>query len=197
MLKYRFLKGCARSGTSEMVIVSEERIAIFIDGSNIFHTAPKFSPGFKVHYGKLIERLVAGRKLVRPYFYGPHGVPPNKGQIQFFDALRHSGLNVKTSPLRRREYQCPYCSEKVYAHVEKGVDVALVTDMLALAFQNTYDTAIVVSGDNDLIGAVEEIQRLGKRVEVAAFSVGIGRELKTTADLYICLDEIADEIKLT
>jgi len=113
------------------------------------------------------------------------------------ESLRHSGINVKTSPLRRREYQCSYCSEKAYTHVEKGVDVTLVTDMLALAFQNTYDTAIVVSGDNDLIGAVEEIQRLGKRVEVAAFTVGIGRELKTIADLYISLDEIADEIRLT
>jgi len=176
--------------------VSEERVAIFIDGSNIFHTAPKFASGFKVDYRKLIEKLAAGRKLVRPYFYGPHGVPPNKGQVQFFDALRHSGINVKTSPLRGREYECPYCSEKVYTHVEKGVDVALVTDMLALAFQNAYDTAVVVSGDNDLVEAVKEIQRLGKRVEVAAFSIGIGRELKTTADLYVCLDEIADEISL-
>lgn len=176
--------------------MSEERVAIFIDGSNIFHTAPKFAPGFKVDYRKLIEKLVLGRNLVRPYFYGPHGIPPNKGQIQFFDALRHSGINVKTSPLRRREYECSYCGEKLYTHIEKGVDVALVTDMLALAFQNTYDTAIVVSGDNDLVAAVKEIQRLGKRVEVAAFSVGMGKELKMTADLYVCLDEISEEISL-
>lgn len=46
--------------------------------------------------------------------------------------------------------------------MEKGIDVALVVDMLCMAFRNAYDVAILVGGDSDYRTAVEEIKRWGK-----------------------------------
>jgi uncharacterized LabA/DUF88 family protein len=80
--------------------------------------------------------------------------------------------------------------------MEKGSDVALVTDLLGLAFRNAYDTAVLVSGDSDYLGAVEEVKRFGKRVEVVAFDSAIAAELKSAADRYISLENIAESIEL-
>jgi len=78
----------------------------------------------------------------------------------------------------------------------------LVTDMLSMAFKNAYDVAILVSGDNDYVGAVEEIKRLGKRVEIASFEHNIkdntkfiSPDLKMIADKFISLDQLKDQIK--
>jgi len=50
---------------------------------------------------------------------------------------------------------------------EKGVDVKIATDLVAWAYQGWYDTAIVVSGDSDLVPAAQEVRRLGGKVETA------------------------------
>jgi uncharacterized LabA/DUF88 family protein len=164
-----------------------ERVMVFIDGSNIFWTARTFKDGLRIDYQKLVKELVGNRNLIRPYFYCAIGVPPNPNQIKFQHKLKYSGINVVSRPLRQRGDKW----------VEKGVDVALVTDLLGMAFRNVYDTAILVSGDRDLGGAVEEVKRLGKRVEIASFQHAIAEEMKMLADHFISLDEIADRLVMT
>ena len=73
--------------------------------------------------------------------------------------------------------------------VEKGVDVAIATDMLRRAYSNVYDTAILISGDADLVPAVEGIKDLGKHVENAFVQAGQSRHLRQTCDRFILLDE--------
>ena len=164
---------------------------VFIDGSNLFWAQKRWRvlsqrPNYKIDIPKLVGKLVGDRFLVRPYFYCAIGVPPNPGQVKFHHRLKYCGITVVAKPLRKRGNKW----------VEKGVDVALVTDFLGMAFRNAYDVAILVSGDKDLEGAIEEVKRLGKRVEVAAFEHSIGEDLKMLADRFISLDEIADEIEL-
>lgn len=60
---------------------------------------------------------------------------------------------------------------------EKGVDAALVTDLLSLAWQRAYDVAVLVSGDADYIPAVEYVQAQGLKVINAAWR-SKGHELK-------------------
>jgi len=159
---------------------------MFVDGSNLLHTSQVFRPGFKIDYVKLRDVLLEGRNLVRPYFYCSRRVPDDPTELGFREKLQYLGFSVSASPLRRRGT----------GWVEKGVDAALVTDMLCMAFRNVYDIAIVVSGDIDLKGAIEVVKTLGKRVEIAAFKCGIGRDMKLIADKFIPLDDIADKIAL-
>lgn len=62
---------------------------------------------------------------------------------------------------------------------EKGVDVSLAVDLVVLGTEKAYDTAIVMSSDQDLAPAVEYVaeqhHRLSIRVEVAAWRGGNGR----------------------
>jgi uncharacterized LabA/DUF88 family protein len=64
---------------------------------------------------------------------------------------------------------CPHCSAPLTTAAEKGVDAALVTDLLSLAWQHAYDVAVLVSGDADYIPAVEYVQSQGLKVINAAW----------------------------
>ena len=169
-----------------------ERLMIFIDGSNLFHGIKLLN--IKVDYSKLIEFLREGRYLVRAYFYT--AVPQEKDvkrstpewdslmrQRRFLDELSLMGIKVKTANLRKLpggEY------------LEKEVDIMLATDMLSLAYKDAYDTAILVSGDSDFIHTVEAVQSLGKRVENATFKKTSSYNLRKTCDRFILLDDYID-----
>jgi ferredoxin len=60
--------------------------------------------------------------------------------------------------------KCPNCDEGLRWSPEKGVDTAIVTDLLALAGENAFDVAILVSSDADFVPAVEWLQARGKKV---------------------------------
>jgi hypothetical protein len=72
---------------------------------------------------------------------------------------------------------CPNCSQPYVAKPEKGVDTAIVTDLLSLAWQDAYDVAILLSSDADFVPAVERIQAKGLKVVNAAWRAK-GHELK-------------------
>jgi len=55
-------------------------------------------------------------------------------------------------------------------YYEKGVDVKIAVDLLVGAYENLYDTAILVSSDTDLIPAIEKVRALGKKVKYIGFS---------------------------
>lgn len=180
-----------------------DRVMIFIDGSNTFRAFRRFRPDVKYDIRKLIDKLLRGRKLVRPYYFGSERIPPNEGQRKFYDAIRNQGIDVTIRPLklRSRSTKCPRCKHtwSESAEVEKGVDVALVTKMLSFGFKDVYDVAILVSGDEDYVDAIEQIRDLGKRVEIVAFKGALAPSLRRLADVdgLIYLDDIADDIKRT
>jgi len=161
-----------------------ERVMIFIDGSNILWASKTLN--INVNYKKLVDELVGGRRLIRPNFYCSIGVPPTPQQVKFHDSLRFQGFNVITKPVKKRPERS----------VEKGVDVALVIDMLKFAFMNIYDVCILVSGDNDFAEAVKIVKDRGIRVEIAAFEHTISRDLRMLADRFISIDSITEKIKM-
>ncbi|HIP42952.1 MAG TPA: NYN domain-containing protein [Aquifex aeolicus] len=166
-----------------------ERLMIFIDGSNLFHGIRHLN--IKVDYSKLVEFLREGRYLVRAYFYTavPQEKDVKKGtpewdslmrQRRFLDELSLMGIKVRTANLRKLPGG---------EFLEKEVDIMLATDMLSLAYRNAYDTAILVSGDSDFIHTVEAVQSLGKRVENATFKKTSSYNLRKACDRFILLDD--------
>lgn len=59
---------------------------------------------------------------------------------------------------------CPHCDTVLSRSREKGVDTAIVTDLLSLAWEDAYDVAVLVSSDADMIPAVERVQEKGLKV---------------------------------
>lgn len=157
-----------------------ERVMVFIDGSNFYH-------GLRATLGRAVlnfERFALDlsgptRRLVHTHYYN---VPIRQaddakayaGQQKFLSQLRkvpHLSIHLGRLADRTRGERCPKCRHAytVSYQTEKGVDVQLAAHMLAHAFDNQYDTSILVSNDGDFAPVVAEIRRLGKKVQNAEF----------------------------
>ena len=160
-----------------------ERVVIYIDGSNLYHSLKFIYGRIDVDFEKLATKLIGNRQLIRIYYYN---APVNadeepekyRNQQKFFERLQT--IDYLRLVLGRIEKQGNHC-------VEKGVDVQLAVDMIRLADKNTYDTAILVSGDGDFAPAIEIVQDWGKHVEVAFPSRS--SHLSNICDRYSRLDE--------
>ena len=170
---------------------SVDRVIIFIDGSNLLRSWMKMYPGERYDILKLRNKLTDGRNLVESCYYG--SIRPDKIDIEskFHKFLKRNNFKTVILPLKRREA----------GYVEKGVDGALLTDLVSYAHIDKYDVAILVSGDQDYWTGLKKIKALGKKVEIAYFYSSepskprLCRKLKKVANEFTNLCEIKDEIK--
>jgi uncharacterized LabA/DUF88 family protein len=166
--------------TAEQILENRGRVAIFIDGSNLFYAALQL--GIEIDYSKLLFRLTGGSRLLRSFFYT--GVDrTNEKQQGFLLWMRRNGYRVIAKDL----VQLPDGSKKA------NLDVEIAVDMMALV--SAYDTAILVSGDGDLAYAVDAVSYRGARVEVVSLRSMTSDSLINVADRYIDLDQIKEDIQ--
>lgn len=71
---------------------------------------------------------------------------------------------------------CPECNKPMTATIEKGVDTAIVTDLISLAWENSWEYAILITSDKDFIPAVDMLNRKGFHV-INAYFPPVGSEL--------------------
>ncbi len=155
------------------------RVAIFIDGNNLFHAAR--SAGVEIDYAKLLAYLRGEDPLLRAFFYT--GVDQQAERQQgFLLWMRRNGYRVVQKELKT----FPDGTKKA------NLDVEIAVDMLSLA--DKYDTAILVSGDEDFTYALNVIAYKGVRVEVAGFRANTSPRLIDVADRFHELDGIVADI---
>lgn len=162
----------------------EDRVAIFIDGSNLYHALKSNFGRYDLNFAEFVRKLGGPRLLFRTYYYNvlqdptqrPEG---HREQQEFLDGLR------KTPYLEVR-----LGSTKVAQGipVEKGIDIMLATDLLYFAWNDFYDVAVLVSGDSDFAYALQAVKNMGKHIEVAYFENGASRDLMNVADNRHLLD---------
>ncbi|MEK9675518.1 MAG: NYN domain-containing protein [Chloroflexota bacterium] len=160
------------------VVREDERVMVFIDGSNLYHVLSQGCGRHDLQFDKFSYKLANGRSLQRTYYYNirqESETNPTVGteQQKFLDSL----------------YDTPYVEVRLGiwkqrgdVMVEKGVDVMLATDLVVHAYKDHYDTAIVVSGDADFYPALQAVKDVGKHIEVAAFDMNMSSESARVAD---------------
>ncbi|MEK7463885.1 MAG: NYN domain-containing protein [Patescibacteria group bacterium] len=177
-----------------------ERITVYIDGGNFYHLVVKKLGikendfDFEAFASLLIDGRTASENSKRFYkgtIREKEGDLLSKElmskQTKLFTILKKCGWDIKTSKLRTRieelvvdnrvlEYKKlkKIGIEKIHTERmrEKGIDVKIATDLLVGAFDNKYDTAIVVSSDSDLVPAIDWVRnRMKKKVEYIGFSI--------------------------
>ncbi|MBI5236036.1 MAG: NYN domain-containing protein [Deltaproteobacteria bacterium] len=177
---------------------TEERVVIFIDGSNFYHGLKTSHKKTKVDFGKIAHKLANGRKLVRTYYYN---VPVDQNEdpirykeqqkiFSYLDKIQYFETTLGRLVRRERAAICSNCkaSERIVSHNEKGIDVSIAVDMLTMGFKNIYDTAILVSGDGDFEKAIKGVKDLGKHVENAYVNMGHSKQLMRVCDKFVDLD---------
>lgn len=84
-------------------------------------------------------------------------------------------LELKFKPLQ-------YQKGRVF---QKGVDVQLAVDLVSHAYLQSYDVAVICSGDVDLIESIRLVKNLGKKVIIASCPDQTAKEIFKAADHYI------------
>lgn len=163
----------------------QDRVMVFIDGSNLYHSLKNIFKRTDIDLGKFCEKLVEKRRLVRIYYYnaivGMKQEPERyRSQQTFLSSVRQ--IPYLELRLGRLVYTSAWPHSPPY---EKGIDIMLTTDLLTHSFKGNYDVAILVAGDTDYVGAIQAVKNNGQNMEVALF----GRET-TSRDLR----EVADRI---
>lgn len=166
--------------TPDQILENRGRVAIFIDGSNLFYAALQL--GIEIDYTKLLHRLTGGSRLLRAFFYT--GVDrTNEKQQGFLLWMRRNGYRVIAKDL----IQLPDGSKKA------NLDVEIAVDLMALV--GSYDTAVIVSGDGDLAYAADAVSYRGARIEVVSLRSMTSDSLINVSDRYIDLDQIKEDIQ--
>jgi len=173
------------------------RIRVFIDFWNfqlsLNEKAP--DPRFKIDWIKMPQILVqeAARLLtIRDFSYEGTGVftsyNPKSADGKKYHKWATSWLDcqagIQVHCFERRPKnppKCPVCHRPVVScpatgcgsnmagTVEKGVDTAIATDMIRLAWEQAYDVGVLASADADLVPAVEFLDMKGFRILQAGF----------------------------
>ena len=153
----------------------EQRVVVFIDTSNLYHSAKNLYKR-KVNFGAVLKEAVAGRKLVRAIAY----VITSEGgeEKNFFEALTKLGIETKTKDLQ------------IFAGgTKKGDwDVGIAVDAMKMAPK--LDAVILIAGDGDFVPLVEYLQSTsGVQVEVVSFGKSASMKLKEQADDFLDLSQ--------
>jgi len=177
------------------------RVAVFVDGSNLyFAVRDGLHRQDIIDVEKLARKLTKERQLIRIYYYH---VPRLEGDSEV--ARRHQAfltrlgyvdyLQLRLGRLVPRlvKLRCQSCGKDIEhtTHVQKGVDTRIAVDMVGLALLDTYDVAILVSGDADLVEAVNFVKEHTRKYVENAFVMwqGWAKNLREAADVRTRLTE--------
>ncbi|MGK9264880.1 NYN domain-containing protein [Sinorhizobium meliloti] len=166
-----------------------EKIALFIDGANLFATSK--SLGFDVDYRKLLQAFRNRAYLLRAYYYTALVEDLEFASIRpLIDWLDYNGYTVVTKPAKE------FIDSQGRRKIKGSMDIELAID--AMQQSQTVDHFVIFSGDGDFTSLVEALQRKGRRVSVVSTLSTqppmIADELRRQADHFIDLVSLRSEI---
>lgn len=170
--------------------MSSPRIAIVMDGSNLFYQQ---KANFFFDIGKLVKKLAAGGNLLSATWYvgDDQSADTNRRiQEQSFRAwLRGNGIQVISKAIK--DIKDPEDPTKYIRKANLDIELALdCTSMLGYI-----DHFIICTGDSDFVALVRHLRANGKEVSVASFRNSIASELLNEAGMhYVSLDAIKNDI---
>lgn len=158
---------------------SIKKVALFVDASNLLYAAKRIN--LTIDYLKLKNYLTRNHRVIYAGFY--MGVDYSQThQRSFISFLKNIGYQVTAKQLLKR-----------FDGTKKAdLDVEIALDMYRLAHE--YDTAILVSGDQDFVYPVDLIQQQGKEVNIVGLDGTTNDELKGICHNFYNLAAIAPEI---
>ncbi len=139
--------------------MQNERIALFIDGANLYATAKAL--GFDIDYKRLLKEFQGRGTLVRAFYYTALIEDQEYSSIRpLIDWLDYNGYRVVTKPTKE------FIDSTGRRKVKGNMDIELAIDALELAPHINH--MVLFSGDGDFRSLVEAVQRRGVRVTVVS-----------------------------
>jgi uncharacterized LabA/DUF88 family protein len=172
-----------------MTFYPEEKLAIFIDGSNLYGAAK--SLGFDIDYRKLLKWAASRGRLLRAFYYTALFEDQEYSPIRpLIDWLDYNGYTMVTKPTKE------FTDAMGRRKVKGNMDIELAIDVMEMS--EKVDHIMLFSGDGDFRRLVEAVQRKGVRVTVVSTIRSsppmVADELRRQADHFLELQELTNEI---
>jgi uncharacterized LabA/DUF88 family protein len=166
-----------------------EKIALFIDGANLYATAK--SLGFDVDYKRLLREFQSRGNLLRAFYYTAVIEDQEYSSIRpLIDWLDYNGYTVVTKATKE------FVDQTGRRKVKGNMDIELAVDAMELAPH--IDHMVLFSGDGDFRSLVESVQRRGVRVTVVSTISTqppmVADELRRQADVFLDIVELQPKI---
>ncbi len=168
----------------------QERVALFIDGANLYATARAL--GFDIDYKRLLELFSTQCNLIRAFYYTALIEDQDYSPIRpLVDWLDYNGFTMVTKPTKE------FTDSMGRRKIKGNMDIELAIDVMEMAPH--LDHIVLFSGDGDFRRLVEAVQRKGVRVTVASTvrsqPAMIADELRRQADTFLDLTDLQDQIE--
>lgn len=166
----------------------EEKIAVFIDGANLYATTKAID--IHIDFKKLSSFFAEQGQLIRMSYYTAIFDDTEYSSIRpMIDWLDYNGYTVVTKPVRE------FTDSSGNTRIKGNMDVELVVDALEAA--KYADHIVLFSGDGDFCALIEALQRKGKRVSIVSSmkTQMISDALRRQADFLIDLVDIREQIE--
>ena len=166
-----------------------ERMALFIDGANLYATAK--SLGFDIDYKRLLGMFRQKGQLVRALYYTALAEEQEYSSIRpLIDWLDYNGFSMVTKPTKE------FTDATGRRKIKGNMDIELAVDAMRLS--ESLDHIVIFSGDGDFRSLVAALQQKGKRVSVVSTLQTqppmVADELRRQADQFIDLADLEDQV---
>ena len=162
-----------------------ERIALLIDGANLYATSK--SLGFDIDYKRLLAHFRTKGQLIRALYYTALAEDQEYSSIRpLIDWLDYNGYTMVTKPTKE------FTDATGRRKIKGNMDIELAVDAMRLA--DSLDHIVLFSGDGDFRSLVAALQQKGKRVSVISTLQTqppmVADELRRQADQFIDLADL-------
>jgi uncharacterized LabA/DUF88 family protein len=172
-----------------MMFDPREKVALFIDGANLYATAKAL--GFDIDYKRLLNEFQGKGYLLRAYYYTALAEEQEYSSIRpLIDWLDYNGYTVVTKPTKE------FFDNTGRRKIKGNMDIELAVSVMEVA--EWVDHIVLFSGDGDFRSLVEAVQRRGRKVSVVSTLSTqppmIADELRRQADHFIDLVTLQQRI---
>jgi uncharacterized LabA/DUF88 family protein len=172
-----------------MVFYPEERMALFIDGANLYSAARAL--GFDIDYKSLLNHFASKGRLLRAFYYTALIEDQEYSPIRpLIDWLDYNGYTLVTKPTKE------FTDSMGRRKIKGNMDIELAIDVMEMCEHVQH--VILFSGDGDFRCLVEAAQRKGVRVTVVSTFRSsppmVADDLRRQADNFIDLQDLAPVI---
>jgi hypothetical protein len=181
--------GRANSATEILAVAAErespyweklmQRVITYVDGFNLYFGLKEM--GWRRYYWLNVEHLarsllVSAQQLVGTKYFTslvsatPSDPDKNRRQVAFLDVLKTlPDFEIFYGHYLHNSQRCRKCGATWVVPDEKMTDVNIAVELMVDAFQDRFDTALVVSADSDLTAPIEAVRRLFPQKRVVVF----------------------------
>ncbi|MCX5848343.1 MAG: NYN domain-containing protein [Deltaproteobacteria bacterium] len=171
---------------------SNARVMIFVDGENLSIRFKSFIDNEKL---EKLEKHIGYEKDI--YVWSPFLNLSNHNicaivRIFYYTSLKGDDDKIRSifDALKSLGVTDPKIFKKKPNNKTKRVDITLATDMLSNAYNNNFDIAILVAGDEDYIPLVQELKHCGKQISLWFLEDGLSQSLKRECDHFFDMKQI-------